>query len=51
MVLCKIQYGTLQCTVRYMYSFYGTSKCIYPSRDMDYCFYEILYFVTIVYTL
>jgi hypothetical protein len=47
-VLCKIQYRYR--TVRYfaMYGtvpvlFYGTSKCIYPTRDADYCFYEIFF--------
>jgi hypothetical protein len=45
----KILYGILQCTVHVQ--FYGTSKCIYPSRDADYCFYDIYFFVTIVSSL
>ena len=47
-----VPYGIVQCTVRYRtgtVSWYGTSKCIYPSRDADYCFCDIIFnFVTIV---
>ena len=50
-----VPYGILQCTVRYRTGtvlWYGTSKCIYPSRDADYCFCDIIFnFVTIVSTL
>jgi hypothetical protein len=41
-----VPYGILQCTVRYRTGtvlWYGTSKCIYPSRDADYCFCDIIY--------
>jgi hypothetical protein len=51
---CKIRHGILQCTVRYgtvNVQLYGTSKCMYPSRDEDCCFYEILFFVTIFSSL
>ena len=57
MVLCKIQYRyrTVRCFAMYgtiPVLFYGTSKCNYPSRDVDYCFYNIfLNFVTIVSSL